>query len=334
MTKGNVAFANAVGEETVVTNSYEALGQNVEQKSHAGFSLYAYHPDSPLRRLHVKKDGEATAFLWDPQTQNNLEDIEVGSGATRATHQHGTGMDQLVGTEGPAGTRGYVTDALGSVRVVTDPVGNVTGRYGYSAYGEPRGEQESEGNRFRFTGREWEPESGLQYTRQRYFAPAQGRWTQLDPAFPGVPGNPYGYVDNLPVSRTDPSGLGGQVLIFVPGLGEILIVGGAVIIVATGAKMAISSLCEYVNDRAQRACSVLYEKCKADAFLGSVTKITQKKDCTGKLVNVKEEVVTRRLHDDEKMEKCRKDRTSCESWKTAFISLRALLRPFCFPLGL
>ena len=207
MTKGNVAFANAVGEETVVTNSYEALGQNVEQKSHAGFSLYAYHPDSPLRRLHVKKDGEATAFLWDPQTQNNLEDIEVGSGATRATHQHGTGMDQLVGTEGPAGTRGYVTDALGSVRVVTDPVGNVTGRYGYSAYGEPRGEQESEGNRFRFTGREWEPESGLNFTRNRYYRPSCGCWVSADPI--GFAGgmNLWGYVENNPATRRDPSGL-------------------------------------------------------------------------------------------------------------------------------
>ena len=87
-----------------------------------------------------------------------------------------------MGTEGPAGTRGYVTDALGSVRVVTDPVGNVTGRYGYAAYGEVRGERGSEANRFRFTGREWEPESGLNFIRNRYNRPSCGCWVSADPA--------------------------------------------------------------------------------------------------------------------------------------------------------
>ena len=200
----------SIGSEPVETTTYTWNAKNqLTQVTYpdAGFSLYAYHPDSPLRRLHVKKDGAATAFLWDPQTQNNLEDIEVGSGATRATHQHGTGMDQLVGTEGPAGTRGYVTDALGSVRVVQDPIGNVTGRYGYTAYGEPRGEQESEGNRFRFTGREWEPESGLNFTRNRYYRPSCGCWVSADPI--GFDGgmNLWGYVNENPTTLSDPLGL-------------------------------------------------------------------------------------------------------------------------------
>ena len=58
-----------------------------------------------------------------------------------------------------------------------------------------------------FTGREWDPETGLHYYRARYYDPKSGRFLSEDPI--GFQGgiNFYAYVDNNPVNFFDPTGL-------------------------------------------------------------------------------------------------------------------------------
>ncbi len=64
--------------------------------------------------------------------------------------------------------------------------------------------QSAYGNPYAFTGREFDPESGLYYSRARYYDPQTGRFLQADPVFHL---NPYPYVDNNPINFTDPLGL-------------------------------------------------------------------------------------------------------------------------------
>jgi RHS repeat-associated protein len=70
------------------------------------------------------------------------------------------------------------------------------------------------GIRQRFTGQEWDSETGLYYFNARYYSPEQGRFTGVDPGNAGaVMGDPqswngYAYVTNNPLSYTDPSGEG------------------------------------------------------------------------------------------------------------------------------
>jgi RHS repeat-associated protein len=109
----------------------------------------------------------------------------------------------------PSGTSYFLTDALGSVRHLSnkrglvnlqqsfDPFGNLLSRSGYasSSYG--------------FVG-EWTDATGLQYLRARYYSPDQGRFITRD-LFPGVLSitetlHPYVYALNNPVLYTDPSG--------------------------------------------------------------------------------------------------------------------------------
>ena len=172
----------------------------------AGFSLYAYFPDSPLRRLRVKRDGEATAFLWDAVTMNPLEDIEVGTGITVATHQHEMAMDSLLASSKAVGTRAYVVDPLNSVRALVNGTGGTPNRYSYFAYGEARSSSEGEANRFRFTGRDFAQTSGLHYARSRYYGPSGGRWLSQD--IIGFAGglNLYAYASLNPATLTDPTG--------------------------------------------------------------------------------------------------------------------------------
>ncbi len=59
-------------------------------------------------------------------------------------------------------------------------------------------------NRFLFTGREFDKETGLYYYRARYYNASIGRFLQTDPARDGT--NLYAYCRNNPPTLTDPSG--------------------------------------------------------------------------------------------------------------------------------
>lgn len=107
--------------------------------------------------------------------------------------------------------RYYHTDAIGSVRVITDPNGTVTERMDYEPFGfewaPPSGEQR------RFTGQERDIETTLDYFGARYYTAASARFTTPDPVLPIEDAlvnpqrwNRYSYVLNRPLDLTDPDG--------------------------------------------------------------------------------------------------------------------------------
>ena len=60
---------------------------------------------------------------------------------------------------------------------------------------------------YRYTGREYDVDTGLYYYRNRWYDPEIGRFISEDPiGFAGGDINLYGYVGNNPLSFTDPSG--------------------------------------------------------------------------------------------------------------------------------
>jgi RHS repeat-associated protein len=60
---------------------------------------------------------------------------------------------------------------------------------------------------FGFTGRELDPQTGLNYYRDRWYDPLTGKFTSEDPiGFAGGDTNLSRYVGNSPVDYTDPTG--------------------------------------------------------------------------------------------------------------------------------
>src|SRR6266851_9764904 len=113
----------------------------------------------------------------------------------------------------------YLTDKLGSVRLVVNKSGSVIDTISYDSYGNITNETSpSNGDRFKFTGREWDSEIGQYFQRARYYNPGAGRFLSEDPlTLVGGDTNFYRYVLNQPTRSGDPMGL------FVPPVGPIIL---------------------------------------------------------------------------------------------------------------
>ena len=125
---------------------------------------------------------------------------------------------------GETGTAYLLGDHLVSTRLVTNATGSAIQRFDYAPFGEDESAY-GLGNRnlmtsygvsgvptVKFTGKERDAESGLDYFGFRYYSGSQGRWTSPDEPFadqhPEDPQswNMYGYVRNNPIKNTDPDG--------------------------------------------------------------------------------------------------------------------------------
>ena len=133
-----------------------------------------------------------------------------GNGELQTRYLYGPRIDELfarIGTgEDP---QWYLTDRLGSVRQIVDGAGTILDDIVYDSFGNVLSESSpSQGDRFKFTGREFSPELGIYYYRARWYDPATGRFISQDPiGFSAGDPNLYRYVGNAPGDGTDPSGL-------------------------------------------------------------------------------------------------------------------------------
>lgn len=122
----------------------------------------------------------------------------------------GQGTDQLLAVRDAAGNHFYTTrDRLGSVRTLTTSAGvwklsEAFTPYGTSLVRDMAGTGIGVALRYRWTGREYDAETGFYYLRARYYSPDMRRFVREDPAGRG---NLYAYVDGGPLEATDPSGM-------------------------------------------------------------------------------------------------------------------------------
>ncbi len=122
----------------------------------------------------------------------------------------GEGFDDLLAS---SDSKSALTDQLGTIRdlavVDADGAATIANHRVFDAYGQLTGETHPEVDcDFRFTGRLFDADSGLQYNHHRWYDPAVGRWLSKDPiGFAAGDANVYRYVGNETADSTDPSGL-------------------------------------------------------------------------------------------------------------------------------
>ncbi len=198
---------DAAGNQSVVNGNaliYDAenrLAQETDGVSHAT-ETYSYDGDG-RRVFRASSTGVLNVYVYDAM-------------GTLAAEYSNTAQSS------PCVTCYVSVDHLGSTRAVTDANGKLVSLHDYLPFGEEiQANQTGRTNLWgpgndsiaqRFTGKERDRESGLDYFGARYYSSALGRWTSPDEPFadqhPEDPQswNMYGYVRNNPLRSIDPDG--------------------------------------------------------------------------------------------------------------------------------
>jgi len=169
----------------------------------AGTVSFKYDPLG--RRVYKSSPAGSTTYVYDGD--NIIEELTGSTGTIGERYTYGPGIDEpLVGQRQPQ-IFYYEADGLGSVTSLTTPTGTVAATYTYDSFGFMTNSTGSATNWFRYTGRQFDSDTGLYYYRARYYDPQTGRFLSEDPI--GFAGgvNHYSYVDNSPPNFKDPSGL-------------------------------------------------------------------------------------------------------------------------------
>ena len=202
---------------SLATYVYDVFGNRLEEdvwtpSSGTTVSRFAYMTlPSPLRG-EGQGEGSSAGKGAQGGAGQGAEEIWAdlnGSNGLETRYLHGDVVDQLFARVSAAGAVAwYLTDWDGSVTNLTDASGNLQDTITYDGYGNVTSESNpSVGDRFKYTGRELDSETGLQDNRARYYSATVGRWTSQDPlGFKAEDSNLYRYVQNAPTDATDPSG--------------------------------------------------------------------------------------------------------------------------------
>ena len=130
----------------------------------------------------------------------------------------------------------YTADAIGSTILLTDSTQAAATTYTYDSWGQTTGTgAQAANNPWQYAGGYKDTATGYTKFGARYYNPARGRFTQVDPSSQET--NRYAYVSCNPINATDPSGLdvGFGDMLFGGIVGGLIGVGfGAIVTVAAG----------------------------------------------------------------------------------------------------
>jgi RHS repeat-associated protein len=197
-TRGNLTLDPTTG------NSYAYSSENLLTSATIGGNAVTATYD-PLLRLTQVTGAATTRFGYDGLDTT----IETDSAGTTILRRYapGDGVDEpIVWYEGSGTTdrRWLHADERGSIVAVSDATGNMLSINTYDEFGKPGAANQG---RFQYTGQKWIAELGLYDYKARMYAPALGRFLQIDPLGYGSGPNVYAYVRGDPLNMSDPLGL-------------------------------------------------------------------------------------------------------------------------------
>jgi len=188
-------------------------GNRLENVSRPGMSA-AYAYDGEDRRTMKTVDGVITRTLWSGADE--VAEMDGAGNILRRFIPDGSGaMDgRLASLEANGTIHWHHTDHQGSVVATSNASGAPVSLVNYSPNGELGTALDGTsltapptGSPFGYTGRQYDPETGLWQYRARYYHPQLGQFLSHDPIGTKDDPNLYLYVANDPVNRTDPTGM-------------------------------------------------------------------------------------------------------------------------------
>jgi len=212
--------ADQIATASNATFEYNKVGQRVKETPSGGAEVpYVY--DQAGNLISTKSAGVENTFKYDGTGLLTTE--------TRSTSTYHMAWDPAAGLPlllrsgndyyiyGPGGVpveqinSGSATylhhDQLGSIRVLTNPSGEITGTYRYSPNGAVWKHTGTGSSKMGFAGQfRMNTEHQLIYLRARTYDPATAQFLSSDPLV-GVSGETYAYAADNPVNAMDATGL-------------------------------------------------------------------------------------------------------------------------------
>ena len=184
------------GATLIARYGYDVSGRRIAKR------VYSTATGGTVAYTRFVYHGSHVAFEADSGT--------VAGGAIGLRYTWGQGTDDLVGVRDAAGVQYYTTqDKLGSIRALVKRDGTWVLNMTYGPWGrvvDSAGTQQAM-LRYRWTGREFDSETGFYFHRSRYYSPAQRRFVQEDPIGYSGSSNLYSYVEGQVLEATDPGGM-------------------------------------------------------------------------------------------------------------------------------
>ena len=143
---------------------------------------------TPTSAFRPRSEVSTNLYTWGLDLSGSLQGAGGIGGLVSRTEVRGSTTKTVY----------YHYDANGNVTDLTDAGGNTVAHYEYSPYGEVVSSTgaEAQNNKFRFSSKYFDDETGLGYWGYRYYHPETGRWLSRDPLEEGGGVNLYGMCGN------------------------------------------------------------------------------------------------------------------------------------------
>lgn len=178
--------------------------------------------DAIGRRVRRWTPTATSRYIWDG---DDLVAEVDGSGNRVAEYTYYPGIDQPHSQRRGTATTYYIEDFPGNVLGLVNSGNALVNQYKYKPYGADDGSPSpGVANTLQYAAREFDSETGLYYSRARYYDRQLGRFVSEDPI--GLSGgiNQYAYVGSDPVNANDPSGLIPPVAVVAGGVTVVTVV--------------------------------------------------------------------------------------------------------------
>jgi RHS repeat-associated protein len=204
---GNTLTSVTGSNTTTYTWDFENRMASATLPGTGGNVTYKYDPFGRRIQKSFTQNSTTTTTNYLYDGNNSIEEVDQ-NGAVLARYTQGLNIDEPLAELRSGTTSYYQADGLGSITSLSNSAGALANTYTYDSFGKLTASTGSLTNPFRYTARDFDTETNLNYYRTRYYDPQIGRFLSEDSAGFGESVNFYPYVNNNPLTYKDPFGQG------------------------------------------------------------------------------------------------------------------------------